>query len=75
VTVRVLYHREPEGWWAESPDVEGWTVAGDSYEEVRQLVVDGVTFALAGAAEERGKSFDEARLGHVTLEHYVPAPT
>jgi predicted RNase H-like HicB family nuclease len=23
-TVRVIYHDEPDGWWAESPDVEGW---------------------------------------------------
>src|SRR5688572_3825590 len=27
---------------AESPEVDGWTVAGESYEEVRQLVTDGV---------------------------------
>jgi hypothetical protein len=45
VTVRVLYHREPDGWWPKSPDIDGWTVAGESFDEVRQLVVDGVTFA------------------------------
>lgn len=22
-TVRVIYHHEADGWWAESPDVEG----------------------------------------------------
>jgi predicted RNase H-like HicB family nuclease len=74
VTVRVLYHQELEGWWAESPDIDGWTVAGDSYDEVRHLVIDGITFALAGAAEERGDAFDEARFAGVTIEHYVPAP-
>ncbi len=74
VTIRVLYHQESQGWWAESPDVEGWTVAGETYEEVRRLVEDGVSFALAGAAEERGEDFDEARFAAVGLEHYVPAP-
>jgi predicted RNase H-like HicB family nuclease len=74
VTVRVLYHREPDGWWAESPEIEGWTVAGGSYEEVRGLVNDGVSFALAGAAEDRGEVFDEARYARVAVEHFVPAP-
>jgi predicted RNase H-like HicB family nuclease len=74
VTIRVLYHRESEGWWAESPDIAGWTVAGDTYDEVRDLVSDGVTFALASAAKERGESFDEARFADVNVEHYVPAP-
>ena len=69
MTVRVLYHREPDGWWAESPEIEGWTVAGDSYEEVRQLVDDGVTFALASAAEDRGEGFDETRFADVAVEH------
>lgn len=32
-TVRVIYHHEADGWWAESPDVEGWSAAGDSYPE------------------------------------------
>ena len=27
VNVLVIYHREADGWWAESPDVEGWTAA------------------------------------------------
>jgi predicted RNase H-like HicB family nuclease len=74
VTVRVLYHQESEGWWAESPDIEGWTVAGDTYDEVRQLVTDGVTFALASAADERGEDSDEARFAGAIVEHYIPAP-
>jgi predicted RNase H-like HicB family nuclease len=73
-TVTIRYHSESQGWWAESPDIEGWTVAGETYEEVRQLVADGVAFALASAAEERGEAFDEERFADVSLEHYVPAP-
>ena len=57
------------------PTSTGWTVAGDSYEEVRQLVDDGVTFALASAAEDRGDGFDEGRFADVAVEHFVPAPT
>lgn len=45
--IRVIYHDEsPHGWWAESPDVERWTAAGGTYDEVRQLAEDGVRFAL-----------------------------
>ena len=74
VTVRVLYHNEADGWWAESPDIEGWTITAASYDEVRALVEDGVSFALASAAEDRGETVDEARYADVSLEHYVPAP-
>jgi predicted RNase H-like HicB family nuclease len=74
VTVRVLYHREPEGWWAESPDIVGWSIAGESYEEVRRLAEDSVSFALASAAEDGGDAFDGEEFASVSIEHYVPAP-
>lgn len=74
MTVRVLYHQEPDGWWAESPDIDGWTVVGESYAAVRRLAEDGVPFALASAAEDRGEPFDEAQFATVSVEHYVPAP-
>jgi predicted RNase H-like HicB family nuclease len=57
-TVRVIYHHEPKGWWANSPDIPGWSAAGQSYEEVRQLAVEGVEFAL-----ERSD---------LVVEHYLP---
>lgn len=57
-TVRVIYHHEADGWWAESPDVEGWSAAGDTYAEVVKLAEEGVPFALEDSVE---------------LEHYVPA--
>lgn len=72
--VRVLYHEDPPGWSAESPDIEGWTVAGETYDEVRALVEEGVAFALACSAEERGNAFDESRFAAVVVEHYVRAP-
>ncbi|HKN42337.1 MAG TPA: type II toxin-antitoxin system HicB family antitoxin [Propionibacteriaceae bacterium] len=57
-TVRVIYHHEADGWWAESPDVEGWSAAGNSYAEVVKLAEEGIPFAL-----ER----------ETNLEHFVPA--
>ena len=74
MTVQVLYHRQPQGWWAESPDVVGWSGAGETYEEVRRLAEEGVPFALASAAEDRGEGFDEERFASLDVEHYVPAP-
>ena len=58
---RVICHCEPEGWWAESPDIESWSVAGDTYAEVRALVDAGVEIALDRAG--------------VAIEHVVPADT
>lgn len=57
-TVRVIYHQEADGWWAESPNVEGWSAAGASYAEVVKLAEEGIPFAL----------------GHdASLEHCAPA--
>ena len=58
--VRVIYHHEADGWWAESPDVDGWYAAGKTYDEVFELAREGVPFALERDAK---------------LEHYVPAGT
>jgi predicted RNase H-like HicB family nuclease len=57
-TVRVIYHHEADGWWAESPDVAGWSAAGDSYAEVVKLAEEGIPFALEHPTE---------------LKHYIPA--
>lgn len=56
--VRVIYHHESDGWWAESPDVDGWSAAGDSYAEVMRLAEEGIPFAFEHEAK---------------VEHFVPA--
>jgi len=56
--IRVIYHHEEGSWWAESPDVKGWTAVADTYEEIAKLVEEGIPFAL-----ER----------EVELEHILPA--
>lgn len=44
--VRVEYHHEPEGWWADSPDVKGFVATGQDVSEVRALVREGLPFYL-----------------------------
>ncbi len=43
--IRIHYHREAEGWWADSPDLPGFSAAGDSFTEVREMAIQGVEFA------------------------------
>ncbi len=42
--VRIRYHHEPEGWWADSPDLPGFSAAGETFDEVREMVLEGVAF-------------------------------
>jgi predicted RNase H-like HicB family nuclease len=46
VTARVIYHLEDGAWWAESPDVRGWSAAADDLVDLHRLVEEGVAFAL-----------------------------
>jgi predicted RNase H-like HicB family nuclease len=41
-SVIIRYHEEPEGWWADSEEVPGWTCAGSNLEEVRALAAEGI---------------------------------
>jgi predicted RNase H-like HicB family nuclease len=58
--IRVIYHREEESWWAESPDVKGWLAAADDYAEILKPAEEGIPFAL------------EREVGEVELEHVMP---
>lgn len=44
--VVITYHQEPEGCWADSPNIDGFVVAGVSLDEVRSLVREGLPFYL-----------------------------
>jgi predicted RNase H-like HicB family nuclease len=57
-TIRVIYHHESDGWWADSPDVDRWSAAGGSYADVVKLAEEGIRFLRGGDAK---------------FEHYVPA--
>lgn len=41
-TARVIYHQEPEGWWASSADVPGYYGIGETYEEARDEISEGL---------------------------------
>jgi predicted RNase H-like HicB family nuclease len=58
-TAQLIYHSEPEGWWAASPDLPGYSAAGATFEEVRGLVREGAPWW----AEEQ-----------LDLHHLVPGP-
>ena len=70
--VRVIYREHPgHGWSAESPDLPGWRMFGNSYDDARRLAEEGVRFVLASDAEDRG---EPSPASYPPVEHYVPAP-
>jgi predicted RNase H-like HicB family nuclease len=42
VQIRVTFHFEGIGWWAESDALPGWTAAGSDYEDVRRMAEEGI---------------------------------
>jgi predicted RNase H-like HicB family nuclease len=51
VKVVMHYHHEPEGWWANSDDLPGFTAAGATFDEVRDLAHSGAGFYLERPVE------------------------
>lgn len=48
-TIRVLHcNSHGDGWTADSPDLDGWSVLGASYRETKALAEDAVRARLAG---------------------------
>jgi predicted RNase H-like HicB family nuclease len=45
------YHCEPEGWWAVSDDLPGFSAAGATLDEVRKLAHSGAEFYLERPVE------------------------
>jgi len=44
----VIYNRTNSGWCAHAPDLPGYGAAGDTLDEVRALVREGIPFHLDG---------------------------
>ena len=44
--VTVVVHREELTWWAESPDLDGWSVAAQSRAALDGLVREAIAFHL-----------------------------
>jgi len=38
ILARILYHEEPDGWWAESAEFPSFFAAGDSFDETKLRV-------------------------------------
>lgn len=77
---RVLmeYHCEPEGWWAESPDLPGFSAAGATFQEVREQAHAGAEFYLEEPVEvedrvpiELGAQQNTAPTSHVGVSATV----
>jgi hypothetical protein len=50
--IRVLHcNTHGEGWTADSPDLDGWSVAAGSYKETRVLAEEAVRARLDGDGE------------------------
>src|SRR5262249_6829375 len=49
--VTVIYHWEPEGCWAESPDAPGFSAAAGTFAELREQVRGGLAFHFDGPVE------------------------
>lgn len=61
-TIEVTYHHEVEGWWAESRDLPGWSVAAPDVRGLRRLVRDSVEFTLQDEEVELLEVGDQATL-------------
>ena len=57
------YHHEPEGWWADSNDLPGFSAAGATFDEVRELAHSGAEFDLERPVEVEDRLPDPYREG------------
>lgn len=56
IETRVTYHHEDDAWWAESPDVPGFSAAADSLPDLRQVVREGLSFHIGTAGGDLRES-------------------
>src|SRR5690349_24917431 len=50
--VIIHYHEEADGWWADSPDIPGWTCAAATAEEVHGLSEQAIREFASGSVGE-----------------------
>lgn len=67
--VHIVYHQEGASWWAEGPDIDGFT-AGDSLVEARRMAREGVSFYL----DNRALDIREQLADGGTVSDYVLDP-
>ena len=40
-SVKIVYHRDEGAWWADSPDMPGFSAVGDTFDDTRKLALEG----------------------------------
>ena len=80
MNVMLIIHLEADGheavWWAESPDVAGFSAAAPTLGELRELVVEGIEKACGPdvtLVEHMMPFGDEAHDGLVARVQLLPA--
>lgn len=68
--IRFLYRRDGDTWFAESPDLERWTMRAASYEQLREYAIESIPFALGYDEDELGETVDV----DIPIEHFVLEP-
>lgn len=47
-TVKIVYHRDEDAWWADSPDMPGFSAIGDTFNDTRKLALEDIPFYFNG---------------------------
>ncbi len=55
----VIFEKGPTGWGAYAPDLPGLGAAGDTFEEVEQLIREGIQHHIECLREEPAMKFPE----------------
>lgn len=46
--MKIVYHRDEGAWWADSPDMPGFSAVGDTFDGTRKLALEGIPFYFDG---------------------------
>lgn len=47
-SVKIVYHRDEGAWWADSPDMPGFSAVGDTFDDTRKLALEDIPFYFDG---------------------------
>jgi predicted RNase H-like HicB family nuclease len=74
--IRVTYHQEEGSWWAESPDVPGFSATAEDLVELRTLVREGLTFHLrVDSVDVRESLADDGIVASVVVTQVLTGAT
>ena len=74
-SVKIVYHRDEGAWWADSPDMPGFSAVGDTFDDTRKLALEDIPFYFDGnrpdIVDERMENGASLRPGSVM---FFPRP-